>query len=75
MQKLLSIRNGSINLSNKVAILRGMNIIVCITVCRGQVVMASGWESECRGFKPHHLQATFEPSLPKQKYPASVYSY
>jgi len=26
--------------------------------------MASGWESEGMGFKPQHLQTTFDPWLP-----------
>jgi len=28
--------------------------------------MASGWESEGMEFKPRRLQATFDPSLPKE---------
>jgi len=30
--------------------------------------MASGWESGGLGFKPHRLQGTFDPGLPKSDY-------
>jgi len=28
--------------------------------------MASGWESEGLGFEPRHLQANFDPEMPKK---------
>jgi len=34
---------------------------------KGQVIMASGWQSDGRGFKPQHLQTAFEPKLPQSK--------
>jgi len=34
------------------------------------VVMASGWESEDRGFEPWHVQLAFDPWLPQQQSPS-----
>jgi len=41
--------------------------------CLDRVVMASGLESEGRGVKPWHFQATFYPGLPQQLTVYSLY--